>query len=207
MNNILKIFPILFILCPVLFACAQPAVEQETATASFTTGNLVITPVEVYPGDTVTISLNALNTGEKAGSYTAELKINGTTETAQTITVEGNASKQVTFTITREEPGEYTISVNSIEGKFTVLARELPSRTVVLTDEQFNRIAYIVTGNVQYSYILHFLDNNKMQVTSAINFDFGIDVCDGQLCFLDVELLPWHNIFESGKEYLSYDNT
>jgi hypothetical protein len=33
-----------------------------------------------------------------------------------------------------------------------------------------------------------------------------MDVCDGRMCFTNVELLAWHNIFENGKQYLNYDN-
>jgi hypothetical protein len=205
-NKIFQILFILFILSSVIFSCAQPAAEPPAETATFTPGNLVITPTEIYPGDTISISVYVQNTGNKAGSYTAELRINGTAETSQTVTVDAGASKQVVFTITGKEPGEYTVDVNSLEGKFTVLAREMPTSTVVLNDEQFNKIAQKITGSVLYQYNLHFIENNKVKVTSAIVFTMDMDVCDGRMCFTNVELLAWHNIFENGKQYLNYDN-
>jgi hypothetical protein len=205
-NKIFQILFILFILSSVIFSCAQPAAEPPAETATFTPGNLVITPTEIYPGDTISISVYVQNTGNKAGSYTAELRINGTAETSQTVTVDASASKQVVFTITGKEPGEYTVDVNSQTAKFTVLASEMPARAVVLTDEQFDRIAHLITGDVKYHYNLHFIDGNKVTVTSAIIFNMDMDVCNGRMCFTNVELIAWQNIFESGKKYLNYDN-
>jgi len=88
--------------------------------AAFSVTNLSVTPLEVEPGETVTIIVLVANTGGEAGSYQVNLVINDLVEATKEVTVRAGLSKEVTFSVTREEAGSYTVTVDGQSGSFTV---------------------------------------------------------------------------------------
>lgn len=206
MSWFVKFLIALCILSSIFFACGQAPAVPGMAAAGFALSNLEITPSTAYPGDPVEISIDVKNTGAKSGDYIVELKINGAVESSQTVILDGGFTDTVTFTVTKNAPGDYMVDVNSQAGKFSLMAREVPPETVVVDDAKFDRIAHELTGRSNYSYIVGFIDGNKMKVTSAVILDFDVSVCNGQLCFLRVPKLAWENIFEVAKDYFNYDN-
>jgi len=103
--------------------------------AAFTTASLSISPTGINPGETVTISVLASNTGEEAGIYTLTLIINGTVEARQRIVLAGSASQTVSFTISRHQAGTYSVDINGASGYFTVGAAA-PSATTLIPNPQ-----------------------------------------------------------------------
>jgi len=91
------------------------------APARFTVSSLGVSPSEVAPGEEVTISVLVANTGGESGSYTVVLKIDGTKEDEERVTVAAGGSKTVTFSVTKEEAGSYTVTVDGRSGSFTVV--------------------------------------------------------------------------------------
>ena len=89
--------------------------------AEFSVSNLGIQPAEVQPNETVTITVTVANTGGSEGSYTVVLKINGVEEAEKGVTVAAGSSQDVTFSVTREEPGSYSVTVAGLSGSFTVV--------------------------------------------------------------------------------------
>ena len=67
----------------------------------FSVENLIISPTDIQPGDTVTISVRVRNRGGAQGDYTVVLKINGITEAEETITVRAGGSERAEFSLTR----------------------------------------------------------------------------------------------------------
>ena len=92
------------------------------APAAFSVSHLSISRLEVQPGETVTISVLVANTGGESGSYTTVLKINGVKEAEKTVTIAAGESRDVTFSVTKEEAGTYTVTVDGLSGSFTVVA-------------------------------------------------------------------------------------
>jgi len=92
------------------------------APAAFSVSSVSVLPTEVEPGETVTIAVSISNTGGKSGSYTVVLKIDGVKEAEKTVTVAAGKSKDVSFSVTREETGSYTVAVDGLSGSFTVVA-------------------------------------------------------------------------------------
>ena len=91
------------------------------APAAFSVTNLSVTPLEVEPGETVTIAVLVANTGGEAGSYQVTLVINDLVEATKEVTVRAGLSKEVTFSVTKEEAGSYTVTVDGLSGSFTVV--------------------------------------------------------------------------------------
>jgi hypothetical protein len=90
--------------------------------ARFELSNLAISPMEVWVGDPVTISVEVTNVWDLKGDYRVILKIDGAIEDTQTVTVDIGASKTVAFTVVREKAKTYDVEVDGLFGSFTVLS-------------------------------------------------------------------------------------
>ena len=90
--------------------------------AEFVLSNLNITPTEVKPGKEVTISVEVTNIGGREGRRTVSLLVNQVLEQTKQITLAPGQTEVVTFTVTRDEPGSYTVEVNGLTKGFTVVA-------------------------------------------------------------------------------------
>jgi len=88
--------------------------------ASFKVSNLIISPTEVTVGSSVTVTVTVLNEGDKQGTYTVTLNINGATEDTKNITLSGGATGTLSFTITKNVAQTYNVSVDGLNGTFSV---------------------------------------------------------------------------------------
>lgn len=112
---------------------ARAIEERETRQvepARMATSYLIVDPMQVLPGQHVTVSANVCNQGGERGSHTASLAINGAAEQSQSVTVSPSACKQVAFTIVKGAPGTYTVSVDGMQGQFTVVPPRLAQASV-----------------------------------------------------------------------------
>jgi hypothetical protein len=96
--------------------------------AHFVPSGLSITPsVEkisaflTKTGETVTITANIANDGGKEGTYNVMLKLNGQTVDSKTVTIGAGQSKQVSFTRSGLDYGQYDVNVAGLTGEFTAL--------------------------------------------------------------------------------------
>ncbi len=98
--------------------------------ARTSTSYLNIDPMQVVPGQQVMVTANVCNNGGERGSHTASLAVNGTAEQSQSVTVSPDACKQVVFVVTRAVPGTYDVSVDGMQGQFTVVSPRLVQASV-----------------------------------------------------------------------------
>jgi hypothetical protein len=68
---------------------------------------------EVAAGSPETITVNVSNGGDVKASFDVTLLINGDLTETKTVTLEGRASQNVTFTVTEKLPGKYVVSINA----------------------------------------------------------------------------------------------
>lgn len=101
--------------------------------ATFTVGNLTITPATVESGKSVTISAQISNTGDLSGAYLVTLKINNVAETTSNITLAAGAKQLATFVVTKTTVGTYTVDVNGLPGSFTVKAAAVQPKPASFT--------------------------------------------------------------------------
>ena len=93
--------------------------------AHFVPSGLSITPgVEktvfvTKTGESVTITANIANDGGEEGTYDVVLKLNGQTVDTKTVTVGAGQTKQVSFTQSGLDYGQYDVAVASLTGDFT----------------------------------------------------------------------------------------
>lgn len=107
------------------FTVAPPVVAPP-APAAFSVTNLSIYPAEVQPNEVVAIRISVANTGGEFGSYKVTLKINGVKEADKSVTIAAGSSKTVSFSVTREEAGTYSVDVDGLSGSFAVVVLVTP---------------------------------------------------------------------------------
>ncbi|UCH50423.1 MAG: hypothetical protein JSV54_05210 [Chloroflexota bacterium] len=81
---------------------------------------LSVRPQQTMAGQPVTITTNVVNTGYEAGSYNVALKINGHMEQSRMVSVGPQGTQPVKFTVTRSQPGTYTVNIDEQRGSFIV---------------------------------------------------------------------------------------
>ena len=104
-----------------LFAVmAETAPPLSTSPTDFTVSNLTISPAEVAAGGRVTITVEVSNPGGRAGSYPVRLYVDDALDATEEVTPAPHTTRTVVFTISRFEPGTYTVVVAGLNGSFTV---------------------------------------------------------------------------------------
>lgn len=85
---------------------------------------LNVSPKQASAGQPVTITTNVVNTGDEAGSLNVALEINGQLEQTRTVSVGPQATQPVKFTVSRSEPGTYSIDIGGQKCSFTISGTE-----------------------------------------------------------------------------------
>jgi len=98
------------------------------APAEFTITGFALSSSKVKPGQKLIARVNVTNSGGSEGSYTLNLTINEEVEQTKTVTLAPQATETVTFSITKGEPGSYSVSVDGLTRVFTVTAPPWLSR-------------------------------------------------------------------------------
>ena len=83
--------------------------------------NLLVTPIEVWANQTVTVDATAQNPTTTVGSISVKVSVDGQTVQTQDFTVNASSTQTLAFTINATSQGEHTVDVNSLSGTFTVV--------------------------------------------------------------------------------------
>ena len=101
-------------------------IGEVPAAAAFEVYDLSISPSTVDVGVDVTISIEVKNVGEMSGSHTVTLKVRGAAVGSETVALDGGASTTVSFTVSEDAAGTYSVEVDGLSGSFTVAAPPTP---------------------------------------------------------------------------------
>jgi hypothetical protein len=99
----------------------SPTLQRQLNQAQMSIQYLSVNPQQTAAGQPVTIVTNVVNTGDAAGNLNVVLKINGQAEQTRMISTGPQATQPVKFTVTKAEPGTYSVDVGGQKGSFTVL--------------------------------------------------------------------------------------
>jgi hypothetical protein len=105
---------------------------QPTKPAEFQVTDLTINPSSVMAGESVAISVKVANVGEETGTYTVNLKIDGTITETKNVTLSGAATQLVDFSVTETSAKTHTVEVDNETGSFTVEAPVVASDKIDL---------------------------------------------------------------------------
>lgn len=91
------------------------------ALSNISVQNVTLSSIRVTPGTPITVTADILNKSTVNGNKKVTLYVNGEVESTQGVTVNSGSSSQLTFSISRNEPGEYNVYVDGAPaGSFTV---------------------------------------------------------------------------------------
>jgi pimeloyl-ACP methyl ester carboxylesterase len=79
-----------------------------------------VSPQQAKSNQPVTVLTNVVNTGDEPGSLNVALMINGQVEQTKLVSVGPQATQPVKFTVTKAEPGTYTVGILDQQGSFTI---------------------------------------------------------------------------------------
>lgn len=80
-----------------------------------------LSSTKVVPGTTITVTADVVNASAVNGSSSIKVYVNGELENSQGVTVNAGSSQPVIFTVSRNEPGTYSVYVGGTQaGSFTV---------------------------------------------------------------------------------------
>ena len=101
---------------------SMPVIPQKPVSLSnITVKSASLSATKVTPGTPVTVTANVANTGTGNGTSVIKIHVNGAEEAQQGVTVNSGSTSQVSFDITRNEPGTYSVYVGGTQaGSFTV---------------------------------------------------------------------------------------
>jgi hypothetical protein len=98
----------------------SPALPRPLNPPQISVQYLNVIPKQATANQPVTISTNVVNTGDQGGNLNVALKINGKIEQTRMVSVGPQASQPVKFTVTKAQPGTYSIDVAGQTATFTI---------------------------------------------------------------------------------------
>jgi hypothetical protein len=128
--------------------------------AIFEISNLVISPAEADTGQSITISATIRETNNISGIYEGTLRIDGAVEETKALTVGPEVTTKITFTVSKNEAGVYSVNLDGLTGSFTVTGET----TTEPADSSFptaSVVGGIVAAVVVVGLILFFLNKRK----------------------------------------------
>ena len=96
------------------------AVLAPTRPANFSVTGLSVTPKEVNLGESVSINVIVTNTGDLSGSYEVSLQIDYVVAQTKEVTLDGGDIETISFSLTPDTVGKYTVNINGLPGTFEV---------------------------------------------------------------------------------------
>jgi YVTN family beta-propeller protein len=100
---------------------ASPSLPRQLKPAQMSVLYMSVSPQQAAANQLVTISTNVVNTGDEAGNLNVTLKINSQVEQTRMVSVGPQGTQPVKFTVTKAQPGTYTIDIGGQKGSFIVL--------------------------------------------------------------------------------------
>ncbi len=100
-----------------------------------------INPQQATVNQPVTISTNVVNTGDQGGNMNVALKINGQVEQTKMVSVGPQASQPIKFTVTKAQPGKYSVDIGGQTGSFII-----PDSRVNQSAPSASLIFFIIVG-------------------------------------------------------------
>ena len=115
---------------PATFEVTEERVVERPAILNLV-APLTVSPREVDPGDTVTVSVTIRNEGDLPGATTLIFRVNSVEVDRTDVQVQGQGEVTRQFQVTQDEGGEYAVDVQAVQGvdvklledSFTVRAR------------------------------------------------------------------------------------
>jgi len=139
-------------------------VDVNGLTGSFTVEAVPLTPANIIyesisvssssikVGETVTVTVTVENTGEESGSETIQLYIDDMMNDSSSVSVSGEDSETVTFTVTLDEAGTYTLEAGDKSTTITV-TEPVPDEPPSTFSWTYAIVAVVIIAAAAYIYM------------------------------------------------------
>ncbi|MBN1690291.1 MAG: hypothetical protein JW901_04660 [Dehalococcoidia bacterium] len=115
-------------------ATLPPAATRPIDLPNIVVQSASLSSSSVKPGDTVTVNATVANRGTAEGTSSIKLLVNGGEETSRHVTIESGKTAPLTFTVTRSQPGSYSVSAGGVPaGSFTVADQAQPDLLLIIS--------------------------------------------------------------------------
>ncbi len=117
------------------------------AAAQFKVSDLSISPTYITANaenGNINISVKVTNSGTEKGTYKLELNINDKLELTKDISLDSGKEQTVVIPVTKQNPGEYSVTIGDLKGTFSVGPEGLEIKTLIIDpiearpDEEIN---------------------------------------------------------------------
>jgi hypothetical protein len=106
-------------------------VVARTRPPAISVSELSISSSDVQSGDKVIVTVKVDNQGDLSGRYRVDLLVNDALRETREVEVPGATRTTMTFFVTQDPPGTYTIDVNGLSGTFVIREPDRPPNFVV----------------------------------------------------------------------------
>jgi len=153
---------------------------RELKPAEFKVVDLSV-PEGVLPGQAATITVRVTNTGEVEGNFTAGLVVNGTEVATETVAVAPGVTETMSFTLTKEAPGSYTLRIGGVTGtlkvlkpaEFKVVSLDIAPNPVKMGAEARITISIENVGEAEGTYTASLLVDGLVEQTRDVTLAGG----------------------------------
>lgn len=154
---------------------------RELKPAEFKVVDLSV-PEGVLPGQAATITASVTNTGEVEGDFTAGLVVNGTEVATETVAVAPGVTETMSFTLTKEAPGSYTLQLAGLTGtlkvlkpaEFEVVSLDIAPNPVVVGGGATITVTIENLGEVGGTYVASLLVDGLVEKTRDVTLAGGV---------------------------------
>jgi transcriptional regulator with XRE-family HTH domain len=105
-------------------------VLEHVAPAAFTASGLTVSPSSINVGESSVVAITISNAGDLSGDYDVLLKLNDVLTETRTVTVAGHSSQVVSFSVSGDTAGVFTLNVAGLTGTLTINALPAPTTTL-----------------------------------------------------------------------------
>ena len=130
-----------------------------------TISDLVVSPSEAQAGQAVTVSMTIKESANVSGIYEGTLTINGVVEEKKKKTIGPLAVTDLTFTVTKSQPGIYEVDLDGLKGSFSVTAAAVdtgkPADTAASKFPTLPVVAGVLGVVVIGAVFIYFLRNKR----------------------------------------------
>ncbi|MGB6872723.1 MAG: lamin tail domain-containing protein [Dehalococcoidia bacterium] len=134
------------------------------APAEFEISSLNVSPEEVEPGETVTVTVEVQNIGGRRGTYELELKINGIVEQSESVTLDGGETTSISFFVEKEMEGSHSVELDEsirifevVPGTLTVHFIDVGQGDSILLD--LGDIEVLIDGGEKSPGVVSYIDD------------------------------------------------
>ena len=147
-RNLIQVITIMLMLALVFpIACAK---------AEFKLGSLEISPSQVAIGDVATVTVDLTNSGGAEGTYGVTLVINGISVETKDVTVPAETTKEVSFTVSKQDIGTYKIQIGdlteTLHVDFELSSLEISPNQIAIGDTATVMVELTNSGGVEGTY-------------------------------------------------------